>query len=258
MAFTQKAKKLYNKSKKPSRSFYKATGLVNPMKKNNLSMTRIIKDLNMLKKVINAEKQNAEIGVTTEYPLAQYNGVSASGGQLINIMPVISQGVGEDNRKGDSLKICSWVYKLQIYNNGNLTIAGCNYTFYILRQPTNPVSATGVMTSDYATQFLEANTFSGVIDTLSNRNYQHYKDYIVMGVIKGKIKANDSSDAGQGSKTNNHVLARKQEFHIRYDKGTNNTLMNNLYVLAVASDCDRSTTNKLLFKHSFKVFYYDN
>lgn len=232
--------------------YFKGKGYSNP------KLGTMMRDIKLLKSVINAEKQNAEISSTTEYSLAQYNGVSASGGQLINILPIISQGVGEDNRKGDSLKICSWVYKLQIYNNGNLTTAGCNYTFYILRQPTNQESASAGISSNYATHFLEPNTFSGVLDTNSNRDYQHFRDYIVMGVIKGKIKANESADAGQGSKTNNHTLARKQEFHIRYDKGTNTPLSNNLYVLAVASDCDRSTTNKLLFKHAMKVYYYDN
>lgn len=245
-------KKYYKKSKKYSRQVYKKSGLVNPIKKGNLSMTRVIKDLALLKKMINAEKQNVETNDTTEYRLGQFNGLS-SGGQVLNILPTISQGVSEDQRKGDSLKVCSWVLKIQTYNAGNFTVSGINYKFYVLRQPTNPVALASV-----SSQFLETNPFSGVIDYFSNRDYEHYKDWIVMGTITGKLKANESQDTGQGAKQNVHTLARKQEFHIRYDKGTNTPLNNNIVLLAVASDGDRATTNTMFFKYSFKVYYYDN
>lgn len=248
-------KKTYKKSKKYSRYGYKLTGLKNPVKKGNVSMTRVIKDLAKLKEMVNAEKQNITSSVTTEYDLAQYNGVSSSGSRVLaGVFPAITQGVGEDNRKGDSLKVCSWVLKLQVYNNGNDTLSGVNYKFYVVRQPTNPSPTT----SDTIGDFLETNPFSGVLDYYSNRNYEHYKDFIVMGVISGKLKANDSGDVNQGSKTNTHTLARKQEFHIRYDKGTTDIINNKIYLIAVASDGDRSTTNKIFFKYSSKFYFYDN
>ena len=211
------------------------------------------KDLANLKKMINAEKQNVESVSTTEYNLAQYNGVSSNGGRVIDIMPIVSQGVSEDQRKGDSLKVCSWCLKLQVYNNGNLTLSGNNYKFYVLRQPTNPVPTTNTFA-----QFLETNPFSGVSDYYSSRNYEHFKDWVVMATCSGKLKANESGDANQGSKTNVHTVARKQEFHIRYDKGTTDIINNPIYLVALSSDGDRNTSNKIMFKFAMKVYYYDN
>jgi hypothetical protein len=250
MAYKKYAKKGLKKAGRyVKKRYFKGKGYTDP------KISTMARDVMRLKQMINAEKQNVETAVTNEYDLAQYNGVSTSGSRVLaGIMPPISQGVGEDNRKGDSLKICSWVLKLQVYNNGNDTLSGVNYKFYVVRQPVNPPSTT----SDTMGDFLEPNPFSGVIDYYSNRNYQHYKDFVVMGVIEGKLKANESQDAGQGSKTNVHTLARKQEFHIRYDKGTTDVLNNKIYLIAVASDGDRSTQNQIFFKYSAKFYFYDN
>lgn len=226
--------------------YFKGKGYSNP------KISTMVRDVNRLKSMINSEKQNVESSNTTEYDLAQYNGVSTSGYRTLDIMPTISQGLGEDNRKGDSVKVCSWVLKIQAYTNGGDTVNGVNYTFYVLRQPTNPVANSLVENT-----FLEANPFSGVIDAYSNRDYQHFKDYKVMGVIKGKFKAPENLTQS-GNKTNMHTLARKEEFHLRYNKGTNDLLNNTVHILAVASDGDRSTTNKIFFKYAFKVYYYDN
>ena len=244
MTFKKYTKKFSRYAKKEARKRYQT-------KTGGLRINQVVKDVATLKKMINAEKQNVESSNSTTYPLAQYNGVSTAGLQSLNIMPTVSQGFSEDQRKGDSLKICSWVLKLQVFNNGADTISGQNYTFYLLRQPINPQS--GV-----AASFLETNPFSGVLDYHSNRDYQHYKDYIVMGTVKGKLVANTTGSATQGFKTNVHTLARKQEFHIRYDKGTTDILNNNITLLAVSSDGDRSTDNKIFFKYSFKTFFYDN
>ena len=222
-------------------------------KTGGVRINQVLKDVATLKKMINAEKQNAETTTTSEYTLAQFNGVATAGWRCQPIMPTIGQGVSEDQRKGDSLKICSWVLKMQVYTNGNATLSGVNYKFLVIRQPTNPVDTAGTVAN-----FLETNPFSGVIDYYSNRDYQHFKDFIVMGTVGGKFKANESGDAGQGSKTNVHTLARKQEFHIRYDKGTNDILNNPIYLLALSSDGDRSGTNYIAFKYAFKVYYYDN
>lgn len=151
-------------------------------KTGGIRVNQVVKDVAMLKGMINAEKQNITSAVTTEYDLAQYNGVSSTGGRVLaGVMPNISQGFGEDNRKGDSIKVCSWALKIQVYNNGNDTLSGCNYKFYLVRQPTNPASTS----SDTLANFLETNPFSGVNDFYSNRNYEHYKDFIVMGVVNG-------------------------------------------------------------------------
>lgn len=247
MAFNKYAKKVVKKGGRYAKKrYFKGKGYSNP------KIQTMARDVMRLKGMINAEKQNAETSVTTEYSLAQFNGVSTAGLQKLDIFPTISQGVGEDNRKGDSLKVCSWCLKVQAYTNGGDTFNGCNYKFYLVREPTNPNDV-----ANLDNRFLETNSFSGIIDYHSNRDYENYKDYIVMGVINGKFKAPENL-AQAGNKQNVHTLARKQEFHVRYLKGTNIILNNSIKLLAVASDGDRSGNNKIFFKYSFKVYYYDN
>lgn len=217
--------------------------------KNRLAL---YKEIAAIKKMVNAEKQNAEFVSTTVQPLAQLNG-AATGAVCFDITPTISQGVSEDQRKGDTLKIVSWVYKCNVQTNSFNTLQDVRYKFYILRQPSNPIAAGGTA----ITQFLETNPFSGYEDYYSNRDYEHFKDWTVMGVINGKLNTNGNDSANQ-YRSNTHVLARKQEFHIRYQKGTTTVLQNPIYVLAVASEGDRSGTNLINFQHNFKVYYYDN
>lgn len=228
--------------------YFKGKGYSNP------KVSTIARDVMRLKQIINSEKQNAETQITTEYDLAQFNGVSTPGYRLIDCMPTISQGVGEDNRKGDSIKVCSWVLQMQTYNNSELSLTDYDYKFLVIQQPLNPTGAT-ITTVD---QFLETNSFSLVRDYYSNRNYQHYKDFRVLGMIKGRLKAQDTATTSNSSSSNQHTLARKADFHIRYDKGTNTILNNPIYLLALCDDGDRNTSNKMFFKFSFKVFYYDN
>jgi len=211
----------------------------------------LYKEVTALKRMVNAEKQNVESTTQTAYTLGQFNGVS-SGRQCIDVMPAIAQGFTEDQRKGDSVKISSLIMKFHVESNSFNTLQPTKYKFYLLRQPTNPVSLTA--TPD---NFLEANPFSGVIDSYSNRNYEHFKDFIVVGTASGTIRANTNDSLNQ-IQTNSKMIAKKCNFHIRYDKGTTNILNNPLYLLAVASDGDRSGTNHIKFQYNIKVYYYDN
>uniref|UniRef100_UPI00404951B2 hypothetical protein n=1 Tax=Flavobacterium sp. TaxID=239 RepID=UPI00404951B2 len=167
-------------------------------------------------------------------------------------MPIIAQGSSEDQRNGDSLKICSLCFQCEVFTNSFNTIQDTRYKIYLIRQPTNPVSGSNV-----ANQFLEPNPFSGVNDYNSNRDYEHFKDYIVIGMIRGVLKQNTNDSANQIRK-NQHKLARKLQYHVRYEKGTTIILNNTLYIVAVADSGDTATNNYIRMQYSTKVYYYDN
>lgn len=243
----RKPSKKNGKSKKPLLSYKNIDkGLTMAAKVASLAMT-----VAKVAKMVNAEKQNADSTSTTVYDLAQLNG-AASGGFVIDITPSIAQGVSEDQRKGDSLKIVSWCCKVNIQTASFNTLQDTKYKIYILRQPINPVATGSTMAN-----FLEANPFSGYADYYSNRDYEHYKDFIVMGVINGKLGPNTNDSLNQ-YRSNVHTLARKQEFHLRYDKGTTTIINNPIYLLAVASEGNIATGNKLTMQYNMKVYYYDN
>lgn len=222
-------------------------------KKGYQNRQKLYKEVAAIKKMINAEKQNADYVSTTLRDLGQFNTPGVPGAGSWDITPVIAQGIGEDNRKGDSLKVCSWVLKMNVQTNSFNTLQDVRYKFYVVRQPNNPVAAGGIARD----QFLEPNPFSGVVDYYSNRDYEHFKDWVVMGTVSGVLKTNTNDSVGQ-YRSNTHTLARKQEFHIRYDKGTTAILNNPIYIIGVASEGDINTTNKIQFQMAMKVYFYDN
>lgn len=247
-------KKRYQKTgyQKTGQDVYKKVihPYVNKKKGYNNRM-KLYKEIAAIKKVINAEKKNADTTSTTIFNFAQNNG--ASSGQYVNsVMPIIAQGSSEDQRNGDSLKICAICFQVEVFTNSFNTLQDTRYKFYLVRQPVNPVGGTAV-----ATYFLEPNPFSGVNDYNSNRNYEHFKDYIVIGEIKGVLKQNTNDSLNQIRK-NNHKIAKKVDYHVRYEKGTTNILNNILYVIAVADSGDTATSNYIRFQYSTKVYYYDN
>lgn len=222
-------------------------------KGGNYKYDQMFKDVMTLKRMVNAEKKNADLTDTTQYAFAQNLGVN-SGAYVSSIIPTMAQGIGEDNRIGDSVKICSLVFQAEVETNSFNTIQDTKYKLYLVRQPTNPVSGATVLTN-----FLEPNVFSGVVDYNSNRNYQNFKDFVIIGVINGKLTQNSNDSVGQVKK-NQHKIAKKCEFHVRYDKGTNNILNNNIHLIAVADSGDVGSPglNILKIRYSMKVFFYDN
>jgi len=234
----------------------KATKAIAPyfVKKNHRGFNnrqRLFKDVAALKKMVNAEKQNADISSGTTFNFAQNAGL-LTGAYITEIHPVIGQGSSEDQRKGDSLKVVSFCFQAEVKTNSFLTLSDVHYKIYLLRQPTNPSGVAGI-----ATTFLEPNVFSGVVDYNSNRDYQNFKDYIVIGTINGVIRQNTNASVGQ-FRQNQHKIARKAEFHIRYNKGTTGILQNSMWAVCVADTGDTATTNYLTIQWTNKVYYYDN
>ncbi len=220
-------------------------------KKGYANRQKLYKEITAIKKMINAEKKNADTTSTSITNFAQNNG-AGSGQAVFSVMPIIAQGSSEDQRNGDSLKICSLCFQCEVFTNSFNTIQDTRYKIYLIRQPTNPVSGSNV-----ANQFLEPNPFSGVNDYNSNRDYEHFKDYIVIGMIRGVLKQNTNDSANQIRK-NQHKLARKLQYHVRYEKGTTIILNNTLYIVAVADSGDTATNNYIRMQYSTKVYYYDN
>jgi len=239
MNYKKTAKKVYRKVIHP---------YVNKKKGYNNRM-KLYKEVAALKKMVNAEKKNADYVSTALIDFAQNSG-AGSGGLCFTIAPNIPQGSSEDQRNGDSIKVCSLCIQFEVMNNGLLTLQDTRYKFYIFRQAKNPVAA-----GTAYTDFLEPNAFSGVIDYNSNRNYQNFNDFTMIGMVSGLIK--QSYTAGIQSKKQ-HIVARKQNFHIRFDKGATTLMTNQIYVLAVADSGDKAGTNKLMFQISHRLFFYDN
>jgi len=177
--------------------YFKGSGYSNP------KLGTMMRDINTLKAMVNAEKKNADVVDQTVTNFAGNNGVD-SGGAVVILHPGIPQGLGEDNRIGDSIKAHSMMVQFEVFNNGILTIQDTRYSIYIVRQPVNPISGT----ANTLASFLEPNPFSGVVDYNSNRNYENFKDWIVLKKVNGVLRQNTNDSASQVRK-NQHKIPLK-------------------------------------------------
>lgn len=243
-------KKVFRKQKKNvgryiKKRYFKGGNVSDPKLKT------MFRDVMRLKNMVNAEKKNIDSADTANYLVAQNNG-AGTGSRCIDVTPVIAQGVSEDQRNGDSLKVCSYCLQTEVSSNSFNTLQNTKYQFFLIRQPTNPLA-----TGNTLAAFFEDNTFSGVVDYNSNRNYQNFKDFVVMRTWKGIIKQNTNDSNNQVQKAN-HKVYGKCDFHIRYSKGTTTILNNPIYLIAVADAGDIAGTNHIFFKWSMKLYFYDN
>lgn len=225
--------------------YFRGKGYSNP------KISTMAKDVMRLKAMINAEKKNMELSDTAAYVFAQNNS-TGTGTRCVDITPVISQGSSEDQRNGDSLKVASFCYQAEVTSNSFNTLQPTRFRIVLFRQSTNPVSTATAITNMY-----ENNQFTGVIDYNSNRNYQNFKDFQILGVHTGIIRSNtnDSSNQIQNAQVK---ICRKANFHIRYSKGTTTILNNPIYAMYLADAGDFNTSNYISLKHSMKLYFYDN
>lgn len=111
MISKQQFKKYSRKAAPYARSFYKKTGMVNPNKKGFVSTSRLIKDVALLKSVINSEKkrinayqQNIAFGQTNANSSGHWQG---------EITPQPIQGTGYNQRSGSSVRVHSAYIQMQ-------------------------------------------------------------------------------------------------------------------------------------------------
>lgn len=218
----------------------------------NLNYSQIAKDVKMLKGLVNAEKQNADFTIAAPVRFALSDGAGGTGAQIFSIHPTIAQGISEDHRKGDTYKVCSMLLQMRI--TYDQTLQDLNWKMYIVRKPDQ------VFTPSLTTElpnFLEPNPFTGVIDYNSLRNYQQFKDYVVLKQMSGKLRACDNSSLN--SQVSKQIkVPLKLNFHTRYNKGTTNILANELFCILVADDKAINAVSSPEFECHNRIWYYDN
>lgn len=212
--------------RKVGRKIYKATGLKNPIKKGKLSSSRLIKDVQMLKKMINAEKKRITTGVNNQF-VGQVNG-NSSGMYIYDITPYPSQGITAETRNGASIKWTSSYLQLQFIHMSatQSTIKG---KIYIIK------SKDIVNASTIQQQFFMPSPFitsTSIYDYNSAREQDYFKDYIVHRTRNFTVKCDQIS--GQTVQT---VVKMPMKFghHCKYNDNTNVLTSGQVFMVIV---CD--------------------
>lgn len=266
--------------RKLGRSAYKASGYKNPMKQGKLSTNRVIKqlpklykDVMSLQKMINAEKKKREVTIdntSTPSPIVGQCNVNNSGHYILDVTPKPPQGVGYNNRNGQSIK---WV--------------SSHYSFFFQRQASNinkcTIKLQWIMvkgepfqnTADILGKYVEPNRWIGggvIYDNASDRKSEYFKTF---KVLKTKYVSFGETDLTGAQTTDSKIVNlgfKLKNHHVKYNNNTD-TLSEGqilLYVTMNSGNCSPTTVSTLddvalktqatgvTFCHNRLDYFYDN
>lgn len=213
------------------RKVYKVTGLVNPMKKGQLSSSRLVKDVAMLKKMINAEKKEGP-NLTMTPSVGQCNGTNY-GHYIADITPIISQGVTGTTRNGVSVKLHSFCLKGQILQQSANHYQG-KLLFEIY------VNKGNLVTPDIA-QLYGVNPLNGLYDINSPRALDTFKGFYKLCSRTFSLKQDNYSGV-QGWKDFTIPISLKSH-HIKYNDDNSNNVTNGQIIMVILADSGNVSTS---------------
>lgn len=256
--------------KQAGRNIYKVSGLVNPIKKGKVSTARLIKDVAMLKGIINSEKFKFEQLIFNDQAVGQVN-ANASGHQIFDITPQPTQGDGYSNRQGNSIKWVSSHYSFFVQKQ-NANVGPCNLKIQIIKIIGEPYStpANGILG-----KFIEPNRWINtgtVYDTASDRKPEYFRQYKVL--CTKNIKFQGVQYAGQAVATQKIVNfgIKLKNHHVKWNGNSTTTSQGQVLMLVTCDtgNCSTSTASTLdsiannaintgLIMNCNKAdYYYDN
>lgn len=215
-------------------------------------VNQLVSDVKMLKSLINVEKKTAQVNnIGTYIPVAQANG-AATGASCIDITPVISQGITNTTRNGNSLKLTSACFNMQLSQQASCVNNGTvKYCIVMIPDNSNPSAL-----ADVLAQFYEINGFNNVIDSYSNRDSEFYTKFKVLksGVVR---MASDNLAGQQYFKQIKSPL--KLGFHLKYDSNASTTTTKNRILLITTADSgNTSSASGFQFQYDCQYWYTDN
>lgn len=200
------------------RNVYKATGLVNPYKKGKISSARIIKDIAMLKGIINSEKFRIESQPADGVTVGQVN-ANNSGHYVADWTPVPSQGDGYNNRQGNSIRWKASHYSIFFQRQVN-SVGPMNIKIQLIKVIGEPYSSPSAILG----KFIEPNRWiSGgtVYDTASDRKPEYFKQYRVLRTINVKFPALDVSGTGPNTQKIINFGLKLPNHHVKWNNNSN-------------------------------------
>lgn len=255
------AKKMVKKAGKAIKKRYTT-------KDNKVNVSRIMKDVNMLKGIINSEKFRLETAVEGQI-VGQVN-ANTSGHYVADFTPTPSQGDGYNNRQGNSIRWKSSHYSFFFQRQGN-NVAPCNIKIQLIKvigeAYSNPSTILG--------RFIEPDrwvTNGTIYDTASDRKPEYFKQYRVLRTINVRFpQVSYSGIQGSSQKIVNFGL-RLPSHHVKWNNNSN-TLADGQVICLITMDtgnCNTTTASTLddisnngastgiRFAYNRLDYYYDN
>lgn len=234
-----------------------------------LRISQVVKDVAMLKSLVNAEKKHftQKSTGTNISAVGQVNG-NANGTWSMDLTPNMSQGLTASQRLGDSVKLHSSYLRFQFQKqlNANQPIKLNISVYKVNGQPfTNIVTA-------YSTIFKPNDFIStpALYDYQSLRDTDYFKNFTL---IRSKnVYMKESDFAGEPMIQDVSIPIRYKNHHIKWDNITNTPSQGQLVIVIRADNGNYSgatvstvsgipITNintAVNFGYVFEHFYYDN
>lgn len=219
-------------TKKYARKLYKATGLVNPIKKGRVSTTRLIKDVAMLKGIINSEKFRVESQPADGVVVGQISG-NASGHYIADWTPVPTQGDGYNNRQGNSIRWKSSHYSFFFQRQTN-SVGPMHIRIQLIKVIGEPYTTPSTILG----KFIEPNrwiTGGTVYDTASDRKPEYFKQYRVLRTVNVKFPALQISSSGPATQKIVNFGLRLPNHHVKWNNNSN-TLADGQVICLITCD----------------------
>jgi len=223
------------------------------VKKGALRMSKIVKDIKMLKHLVNVEKKRFDVTVTSPLNVGQYNG-ALTGAHSSIITPYPIEGIAQGQRIGLSLKIVSMVMALQIYQQAN-AVNNLKVRWAIVCRPTNDTNpnASGNLAS-----FYEVNPFSGVIDYFSNRDPEYFSQF---QLIKTGVVVLKQDQVTNGQSIVQIKVPLKLNHHLKFNQDSSTITTKNqflLFMTASNGDTQASSLSGAFFQYNIRWYYTDD
>lgn len=219
--------------RKLGRKAYRATGLVNPVKKGKLSSSRLFKDVAMLKSMLNAEKKQISTANTIA-SVSQVFGVNGQGYWIQDVTPIVSQNVTGTGRVGNSIKIHSMCLKGQLIQQAAAVQAQKIKIEFFMNKGTT-LSTSGLITSIY-----DNNLLNGLVDINATRAVDTYKNWVC--VSRKFYTINQDNQSNVTGFKDILIPLKFKSWHIKYDDTNSNTVTNGQLIMVVTADSGNANT----------------
>lgn len=227
---------------------------------------RIIKDVSILKSMLNAEKKTYTQQNNLQL-VAQVNG-NSSGHFILDITPTPSQGTTNSTRNGSSIRLSASYLQFLISTQSGLS-KNIRLKFEIVKYDGKPIS-----TSQAIADYLDPNPFISdqtIYDTNCSRNIDTFKQF---RVLRRKIVSFKPSFSGQILISNLDMPLKYKSHHIKFDNNLDTVVDGQLFLIVRAdtgnsntSTANTSTSSGVMtkgtltgcfFSYNFIHYFYDN
>lgn len=189
MVIKKTAKRIIKRvAKAAKKRYFKGKGYARP------KVTQMVKDVAMLKRMVNAEKKTYADKLSSAITVGQVGG-NTSGHQILDITPLPAQGTTSVTRNGNSIKLNSAYYEFYFVKQSSATQA-TNMIIEFWKVPGEPYTATDISNGTAIADLFTPNEYvtgANIYDTVSSRRQDTFRNFKKVYTRKVYFPANQIS-----------------------------------------------------------------